>query len=207
MPRGWSISVFLDWADFTLWNARSRRLACREERPSSDRRRTRERKVHSSAAPLSSAAGQRTRARRVQPHQRRRRHMDALLPCIHARRAAPCRIENTVSDPQTHENACRLVYLAGGIYVRRGHAAATTNVPLYCLTRGSRLLELRIINNQHWYPTKFVHLQKRGLKEATNEVSRAVAGRAILSNNVGHSWRNLLISVQQVAGMHIASSA
>lgn len=38
----------------------------------------------------------------------------------HARCAVPCRIENTAapSGSRTHENACRLVYLAGGICAR-----------------------------------------------------------------------------------------
>lgn len=128
----------------------SRGLACRERRDRLPRAEG-ERKVHSSAAPLSSAAGQRTRARRVQPHQRRRRYMDVLLPCT--TRDAPFRVApRTPSlDSRTHENACRLVYLAGGIYACPVAAAATANVSRHCLTREStRVLEfkdLRIINN------------------------------------------------------------
>lgn len=93
--RGRNISVFLDWADFTLRNARLQRRGECSPSPAG-RRRTRGRKVHSSAAPLSSAAGQRTRASRVQPHQRRRQHTDVAPAVYHARCAAPCRIENTV---------------------------------------------------------------------------------------------------------------
>lgn len=154
---------------------RSRGLACREERPSSDRRRTRERKVHSSAAPLSSAAGQRTRARRVQPHQRRRRHMDALLPCIHARRRrSVSHWEHRLGPTDTRERVSSRVSRRWHLRVPWPQPQPRTCCGIVWLgDRGFSSLALRIINNLTSISDEICSFAETRINEANNEARSA----------------------------------